>query len=127
MSSRTRIRIVGVLAALWNCVGVASYLAHVGVIVGDAPPPGGPVMPAAITASFAIGVFGGVAGSVALALLSRRARPLLWLSWAGTVIDWVWVFGWSGSAFVPLGVTVVVVATLFAVLAEWAGRRGLLR
>jgi hypothetical protein len=117
------VRAVGVLATLWNAIGVLNYLAHVGVISIGGPPPGDVTMPAAVTACFAVGVFAGVAGSIGLAMLARWARPLLWLSWLGTVIDWIWVFGWSGSASVPLGITVLLLATLFAIVAEWAARR----
>ena len=127
MSDLKWARILGVLATLWNAVGVFSYLAHVGVVGSGAAPANGVAMPAAVTAFFAIGVFGGVAGSIALAMLSKWARPLLWLSWIGTVVDWIWVFGWSGAASVPLGVTVLLLATLFALVAEWAARRSALR
>jgi len=117
------VRVVGVLATLWNAIGVFSYLQHVGVIGDGAVPPGAVEMPIAVTACFAVGVFGGVAGSIGLAMLARWARPLLWLSWIGTVIDWVWVFGWSGAASLPLGVTVLAIATLLALIGEWMSRR----
>lgn len=123
MANSRWVRIVGVFALLWNTVGVFNYLAHVGMVGGVGPPPGGAEMPAAITACFAVGVFAGVAGSIGLALLAGWARPLLWLSWLGTVIDWIWVFGWSGAASIPLGVTVVVIATLLALIGEFALRR----
>lgn len=119
MSGRAWVRIVGAVAALWNAVGVYSYLAHVGVVGGPAT---AAAMSPVITAAFAIGVFAGVLGGLALLLRSPWARSLLWLSWAGTVIDWVWVFGWSDAASVPLGVTVLVLATLFALVAEWHAR-----
>lgn len=122
MPSLKWVRIVGVVATLWNAMGVFSYLAHVG-LVGGGPPPGSAEMPAAVTACFAVGVFFGVAGSIGLALLARWARPLLWLSWIGTVIDWIWVFGWSDAASVPLGVTVVVIATALVIVGEVADRR----
>jgi len=126
MSQVGWVRAVGVFGALWNAVGVFSYLAHVGM-VGGGPPPGAAAMPGAVMACFAIGVFGGVAGSIALATLSKWARPLLWLSLIGTVVDWVWVFGWSGAPSVPLGAAVLVLAAFFVIFAEWAARRGVLR
>lgn len=46
MNSRT-IRIIGILGAIWNAVGVASYLAHVGMFGPEAAatPPGASAMP----------------------------------------------------------------------------------
>lgn len=123
MRRGTWARVVGVVATIWNAIGVFNYFMHVGLIGGGGPPPGGAEMPPAVTAFFAVGVFAGLAGAVALAMLSRWARPLLWLSWVGTVIDWTWVFGWSGAASIPLGVTVLLLATLFAITAEWEARR----
>src|SRR5687767_2889641 len=98
MRRGTWVRAVGVVATVWNAVGVFNYLAHVGLVGSGGPAPGGAAMPPAVTASFAIAVFAGLAGGVALTLLSRLARPLLWLSWAATVVDWTWVLGWSDAA-----------------------------
>lgn len=117
------VQVVGIVAILWNAIGVFSYLSHVGVVGAGGPPQGGAEMPAAITAAFAIGVFSGLAGSIALAVRSGLARPLLWLSLVTTTIDWVWVFGWSGAASVPLGITVLVIALGLALLAEREARR----
>lgn len=117
------VQAVGVLAILWNGAGVFSYLAHVGLIGDGGALPGDAKMPAAVTACFAVGVFGGLAGSVALAMSANWARPLLWLSWIGTVIDWFWVFGWNDAASWPLGITVLLFATFFASVAEWATRQ----
>lgn len=123
MGNRTA-RIVGILGIAWNLIGVASYLAHVGVFGPEAAaPPGTPAMPPAITAAFAIAVFGGVAGSLGLALLARWAAPVLWLSFVASVIDWGWVFLYSGAASVPLGVAVLVIALVLAVVASRVGRR----
>ncbi len=124
MRSLKWVRGVGVFGTLWNAAGVFSYLAHVGVIGDGTTSPGGAQMPALVTAAFAVGVFAGVAGSLGLAMLATWARPLLWLSWIGTVIDWIWVFGWSDAASVPLGVTVHLLATLLAIVGEWTARRG---
>lgn len=123
MKGRKWVRLVGVVATVWNAIGVANYLTHVGLIGSGVPPPGGSDTPPAVTACFAVGVFAGVAGAVALAMLSQWARPLLWLSWIGTLIDWAWVFGWSDAASIPLGLTVLLMATLFAIVAEWEARK----
>lgn len=117
MSPRT-VRLIGVVAVLWNLVGVASYLAHVGAF-GEAvrPPAGGPVMPVLVTAAFAIAVFGGVIGSLGLALLKSWAKPVLWISFVATVVDWGWVFLYSGSPMIPLGVAVLVIALALVLVA----------
>jgi len=112
---------------VWNALGVFNYFVHVGLIGGGGSSPGGAEMPPIVTACFAVGVFAGLAGGIALAMLSRWARALLWLSWIGSVIDWIWVFGWSGAASIPLGLTVVLLATLFAIAAEWEARQGALQ
>jgi hypothetical protein len=115
-------RLVGVVATFWNAIGVFNYLAHVGVIGSGGPALGGADMPPTVTACFAVGVFAGLAGAAALAMLSWWARPLLWLSLVGTLIDWIWVFGWSDAGSVPLGITVLLMATLFVFVAELEAR-----
>lgn len=56
-------------------------------------------------------------------MLSQWARPLLWLSLIGTLINWLWVFGWSDAASIPLGITVLLMATLFVIVAEREARK----
>jgi hypothetical protein len=118
MNSKT-VRIVGAIGILWNLIGVASYLAHVGMFGPEAAetPPGSPPMPVYITAAFAIAVFSGLAGSVALAMLSSWARPILWLSFITSVINWLWVFLYGVGASVPLGVAVIVISLGLALVA----------
>ena len=117
------IRSIGAVAVAWNAFGVFSYLQHVGVIGTGGPPPGGARMPAAVTGAFAVAVFAGLIGSIGLALLRRWARPVLWLSLGGTLIDWGWVFRYSGAASLPIGTSVVIVAIVLVLLAESAHRR----
>lgn len=123
--SPTTVRVIGFLAVLWNLVGVASYLAHAGMF-GDAarPPEGSVAMPAAVTAAFAIAVFAGVLGSLGLALLKSWAKPVLWLSFAATLVNWGWVFLYSDVASIPLGVAVLVIALALVLI---AGRAPLAR
>ena len=125
MNSKT-VRIIGIIGILWNLAGVASYLAHVGLFGPEAAatPPGAPLMPLAITAAFAIAVFGGVVGSIGLAVLKSWAKPILWLSFVGSLIDWVWVLGFSVGGQVPLGIAVIVISLGLALV---AGRAPLVR
>lgn len=125
MHSRT-FRIIGIIGILWNLIGVASYLAHVGLFGPEAAatPPGEPPMPVVITAAFAIAVFSGLGGSVGLAMLKSWAKPVLWISFVTSVIDWAWVLGYSVGGQVPLGIAVIVGALLLALV---AGRAPLTR
>lgn len=116
MSPKT-VRLIGFVAIIWNLVGVASYLAHVGVFGEATRPQGGVQMPMLVTAAFAIAVFGAVIGSVGLAMLKSWAKPVLWLSFVATVIDWGWVFMYSGAGSIPLGVAVLVIALALALVA----------
>lgn len=121
MNSKT-VRIISIIGILWNMAGVASYLAHVGVFGPEAAatPPGAPQMPDVITAAFAIAVFGGVLGSFALAMLRSWARPILWLSFIGGVIDWIWVLGFSIGGELPLGIAVILISLGLALVASRA-------
>ena len=126
MLSKGLVRGIGAAALLWNAIGVANYLAYVGAIGGGAPPAGGTEMPAYVTAAFAIGVFAGLAGAAGLALLKRWARPLLWLSLVGLLVDWAWVFAYSDAASLAIGGSVLVVGVGLVILVEAAQRRALL-
>ncbi len=68
------LRIVALLALLWNLVGVYFYLVHVDAIAGPAMSETdeavGNSMPVWATACFAIGVFGGTLGSLGLLMLN---------------------------------------------------------
>jgi hypothetical protein len=121
MNGKT-VRIIGAIGVLWNLIGVASYLAHVGMFGPEAAatPPGAPPMPVAIVAAFAIAVFSGVAGSAGLTLLKLWAKPLLWLSFVTSVINWVWVLGFSIGGEVLLGIAVIVISLGLAIIADRA-------
>ena len=108
----------GVGGVLWNLVGVSTYLTYVGLLgaEGAGPPPGGKALPAVIHACYAIGVFGGVIGSIGLALLRPWAATLLWIAFVAIAIDWGWVFSYSGQPSVPLGIAVVTIALMLALV-----------
>lgn len=114
------VRIVGVVGTLFNLVGVQAYLAHVGVLGAGEAPEGSEVMPAWVTAAFAIAVFSGVIGSIGLALLKSWARPVLWTCFVASIVNWGWVLAYSKTASVPLGVTVIAVSLALAIVASRA-------
>jgi hypothetical protein len=116
------------LGLLWNLIGVAFYLGHVGVLSGPfATPPGLREMPSYALAAFAIGVWGSVLGSILMLMRNRLARPLLWIALAALIVDWGWVFYGSGQGVTPMGLWVLTVALLLAILSQVAVKRGWLR
>lgn len=120
-------RAAAVLAFLWNLIGVCFYLGQVGVLGPPFVQEGAPAMPALVTAAYAIGVFGGAAGSLGLVLLKAWARPVLMVSLLALIVDWGWVIMTTGSAALPLGLTVLVIAVLLVWLAQSAAAKGWLR
>ena len=117
-------RIVGVLALIWNLIGVCFYLGHVGVLGPPFADTAAPAMPDLVTGAFAIGVFSGVIGSLCLVLARAWARPILLVSLIGSAVDWGWVIMAVGNTALPMGVTVIVIAALLVWLAHSGVRKG---
>ena len=128
-------RIVALLAVLWNCIGVWTYLSKVGV----APPMMemtadetalAASMPTWATAGFAVAVFGGLLGSLGLLLGKAWARMLLILSLLGMLVQFGWWLLMSGamermggsSAAMPA--IVVLIGLLLVWLAGMGVKRG---
>jgi len=89
--------VVGVLALLWNLMGVAAYMAMTMVPAQEFAEAYGQefadilaAKPAWATAAFAVGVFGGVLGCLALLLRKSWARLLFILSFLGVIIHNIW-------------------------------------
>lgn len=116
------VRIVGAVGILWNLVGVASYLAYVGLFGDGTAMASEARMPVIVTSAFAISVFAGVIGCVGLAMLSGWAAPVLWLSLAAAVVNWGWVLLYSSQAELPLGISVLVGGLALALIAQRAPR-----
>jgi hypothetical protein len=118
------IRLVAVLALLWNLIGIAFYLGQVGLLGGAfAPPTASADLPAWVTGAWAVAVFGGATGALGLALLARWSRPLLWIALAAAILNWGWVFLASDAGVEPLGLVVLVVAAGLVWLATIAANR----
>lgn len=127
-------RIVAVLAVLWNCIGVWTYLSKVGV----APPMMemtpeetalAASMPTWATAGFAVAVFGGLLGSLGLLLGKAWARLLLILSLLGMLVQFGWWLLMSG-AMERLGgssAAMPAIVVLIGVLLVWLAGMGVKR
>jgi len=124
-------RIVAVLAVLWNCMGVWSYLSKVGAVpeMMEMTPEEtalAATMPSWATAAFAVAVFGGLLGSLGLLLGKAWARPLLLLSLLGMLGQFGWFLGMS-SAMAQMGSSAAVmpaVVVLIGVLLLWLANKG---
>ena len=128
--------IVAVLALIWNIMGVLAYLANafiteeikaeytaeqLALIEGR---------PAWVTAAFAIAVWGGLLGCIALLIRKKWARPLLVISLLGILAQTGYnlfatnaaeVFGQMQGLIMPL--IVVVIGIFLVMVARIADRK----
>jgi hypothetical protein len=128
-----------VLGTLWNTYGVVQF-------AGSFTPAGQAAMTAGMTSAqaavylalpawvsvvFGVGVLGGLAGSVALALRRRVALPVLAASLAGYVLLFAADTYFGVFAAIPSQLAILAVVVLIAVGLLWVARRaaarGLLR
>ena len=128
--------VVSVLALLWNLMGVLAYLGQAFIteeMKAEYSPEQLALLesrPAWVTAAFAIAVWGGLLGCIALLIRKRWARPLLLVSLLGVVaqtsynlfaINAAEVFGQLQGLLIPL--FVVVIAILLVLIAKIADRK----
>ena len=115
-------RLLAILALLWNLIGVAMYLQKVGMF-GD-PLAGldqaelalAASVPAWVTAVFALAVFTGLAGSIALVMSNRLSRLLLLLSLARVLAQCAWIVLMSDARAVH-GLTGIAMPALITLIA----------
>lgn len=127
------------LALLWSLAGCGAYLGQVGMSAADmaALPPAQreiwSMMPDWVTAAYAIAVWIGLAGSIALLLRRRLARALYAVSLIAVLVQFGWTFLASpiltsvgpSAALFPAFIVVVSAALLW--FAGHAAARGWLR
>ena len=132
--------VVAILALLWNLMGVMAYLG--GAFGGEAliieayGDEGGRVMlgrPAWATAAFAIAVFGGTIGCIALLLRRSWAKWLFIVSLLGVLLQNLWGFFLSDASKYMLDFDKIMVpmVIIIAVFLLWFARnmsgKGILR
>ncbi len=126
--------IVSILALLWNLMGVMSYLEQAYMtdeIKAQYTAEQLTLMegiPAWVTAAFAIAVWGGLLGCIALLFRKRLAKPLLMLSLIAILIQMGYSFFMTNAAeiyglltgvIIPLLVIIIAIALVqFARIAE---------
>ena len=114
---------VGGLALAWNAYGVAQFAASLNatpdsLLASGLTPDQAAVMtgyPAWMTAAFAVGVFGGLVGSVLLLLRNALAVPVFHTSLAGYVA--LYLGDVIHGVFAAMGAPQVIVLTVVVVIA----------
>ena len=89
--------VISVAALLWNAMGVMAYIMMTKLTPEATAAQYGQAFadifaskPAWATGSFAVAVFGGLLGSIALLLRKKWAKPLFILSLLGVIIHDIW-------------------------------------
>ena len=132
--------IVAILAVLWACAGCASYLREVTMTPADlAAMPAAQAelwraMPSWLFGVFAIAVWVGLAGAVALLLRRRVARSLYIVSLIAVIVQFGYVFGgmhildkMSFGEAAGFPIVIVVLQIVMVWFSGFAIRRGWLR
>lgn len=129
-------RIVAIVAILWMALGCFQYLSFVTLSEADIARMSQSEQlltrsaPGWMTAAFAVSVWSGLAGALALVFRKRIALPLLGVSLLGVLIQQIWMWFVSDMTILlpPSGwvmpVVILVAAALLYWLAHHANRRG---
>jgi len=127
--------VVSVLALLWNLMGVGAYLNDAFMSVDDLA-----LLtqdqrllyestPAWVTGAFAIAVWGGLLGSIALLIRKKWAGTVLLISLIGALAQNVYLFFLSntfeimGAEAMYLSITVILIGILLVLFAKWARKK----
>lgn len=126
--------IVSAIALLWNAMGVKVYLdqaynteAHQAMydtpelleIVNNTP--------SWVIAAFAIAVFGGALGSIALLLRKKWAKSIFTISLIGIIIQMIYNVFMSGAMEVygPGAIAMPIMTLLFGIFLVWFSKTGI--
>lgn len=121
---------IGVVALIWNLMGVAAYLAQVSMdetVLAAMPAAERAIyeaVPAWATAAFAIAVFGGALGCAVLLLRKAWAFHVLILSLVGVLVQMYHAFFLTRSIEVygPGGMIMPVMVIVLSVFLVWFAR-----
>lgn len=128
--------VMSVLALIWNIIGVMSYLAQAYTSIEDlesmtqAQRELFEAQPAWVTGAFAIAVFGGTLGCIALLLRKKWAKPVLIVSLLGVLAQFVYGLFLSntievyGNQAIIFPIIIIVVGVLLVLLAKKGIQKG---
>ncbi len=131
--------VAAILAVMWETGGAAAYLMQVTMTPADMAN-----LPAAqrdlyaatplwVTAAFAVAVWSGVLGAIALLLRRGAARGLFIVSVAAAIVQFGWVFGVAhahrtiGTSAIPLPAAIIAAGVALVWFAGFAKARDWLR
>lgn len=128
--------IVGVLALLWNLMGVSAYLMDAFMkedimsALSDAQRSIFENQPAWITGAYAIAVFAGTLGCIALLMRKKWAKPVFWVSLVAVLARTVYYFFMTNATEVfdvvqgtIMPILVIIIAGLLIMLTKIASDR----
>ncbi|MBC8768197.1 hypothetical protein H4O18_09350 [Arenibacter sp. BSSL-BM3] len=127
--------IVGVIALLWNLIGVSAYLSEVFmseevfVSMPEAQQALYESRPSWATAAFAIAIWSGLLGSIALLLKKKWAKVVFILSLVGILLQQLYHFFLSNTFDVMrttamiLPILIVIFGLLLVIFADFAAKR----
>lgn len=122
--------IIGIVALLWNLLGVASYLMHVMIspeALAEMPEAERALMessPAWATGAFAIAVFAGLLGSVGLLLKKAWCVPIFLVSLVAIIVQFShWLFMTTAvEAYGSEAYTMPALVTVIGIFLVWYSR-----
>jgi hypothetical protein len=131
--------LLSTLGVLWNVFGVYQF-AGTFTAAGQAAMTAGMTaaqanvylsLPAWVSMAFAIGVFGGLVGSIALVGRRRLSEPTLAVSLVGYILLFAGDVYYGVFAAIPSQLIILAIVVIIAIVLLWASRsaaqRGLLR
>ncbi|SNR36011.1 hypothetical protein [Lutibacter flavus] len=130
--------IIGVIALLWNIMGVVAYLAQAYIsdedlaILPEAEQAYYNGIPAWVTAAFAISVFAGLLGCITLLMKKKIAVILFFISFIAIIVQFVYNFfiqdfmEISGAARMAMPIVVIIIALFLIWFSKDSEKKGIL-
>ena len=118
------LRIVALLAIIWNLIGVYFCFVLMGAIGRTAGVHAMPTTPVWVHAACLVSVIAGLLGGVALLLLKRQATPSFVVSVIAYLVHEGWVSFMSGTPTFAMSTIVILIAIVFASIANNGTKKG---
>ena len=128
---KTSFWIIGVIALIWNLMGVFAYITQVNMtpeIIAALPEAEQALyenVPVWVTGAFAIAVFGGALGCILLLLKKKLATPVLIISLIGIIAQMIYNFGINKAVDIygPGGMVMPAMVVLIGIFLVWYSKQ----